>query len=292
MKRRNILGNQIEESKTSWIVLISLLVSILQFVFYYVTDGGWLGLLLAGVGILLGGVLIHVITGELEELFAYLLIPCVFSGGAGLLIPHLEGALLPTVTNAFVGCLLAWFLPVLYACLYTWAEGNIAMTQFAGFYKKATVFFYLVYFGVLVYWFAVYNRIPQNQVQLQLIPFASFAAYIDGIISDTVPAVRLLHFLAERALLFLPYGFFIAMVGRKLRNLVRLLLVLLLPVLAELLQYVLSFSSCDADDAIFSFLGGLLGMLIFVVFNRLFQNTTGKNFDGSEIDRDYYGRKL
>jgi len=33
-------------------------------------------------------------------------------------------------------------------------------------------------------------------------------------------------------------------------------------------------------------------MLGFVIFNGLFQKTTGKNFDGSEVDRDYYGRRI
>lgn len=292
MNRRNVLGNQIEESKTTWIVLISLVVSALQFVIYNLTDSNWLGLLLAGLAILLGGVVVHFITGELEELFAYLLIPCVCLGVSGLLIPQLDGVLLPESTTVFTGCLLAWLIPVVYACLYTWAEGNIVMAQFSGFYKKAAVFFYLVYFGGFVYWFAVYSRIPESKVTLQLIPFATFAAYIDGIISDTVSVTRLLQYLAERIVLFLPYGFFIAMVCRKLHSLFRLFLVLLLPVLVELLQYVLKYNSCNADDVIFSILGALIGMLIFVVFNTLFQKTCGKNFDGSEIDRDYYGRRI
>ena len=46
------------------------------------------------------------------------------------------------------------------------------------------------------------------------------------------------------------------------------------------------------DDFIFSFLGGLIGMLLFVIFNALFQKTTGKNFDGSDIEKDYYGRRI
>jgi len=292
MNRRNVLGHQIEESKTTWIVLISLVVSVLQFVLYYIFDSTWLGLLLSGLAVLLGGIVVHFITGELEELFAYLLIPCVCSGGAGLLIPQLEGTLLPDATTVLIGCLLAWLIPVVYACLFTWAEGSFSMTQFPGFYKKAAVLFYLVYFGLLAYWFLIYSRIPEETVKLQLIPFATFAAYIDGIISDTVPAVRLVQFLAERVILFLPYGFFVAMVGRKLHSLFRLFLVLLLPVLVELLQYILKYNSCNADDAIFSFLGALAGMLAFVIFNALFRNTTGKNFDGSEIDRDYYGRRI
>ena len=292
MNRRNVLGHQIEESKTTWIVLISLAVSALQFVLYYATDSSWLGLLLSGLAILLGGILVHFITGELGELFAYLLIPCVCSGAAGMLISQLEGSILPNSTTVLIGCLLTWLIPVAYACLYTWAAGNIAMTQFSGFYKKAATFFYVIYFGLLVYWFVFYSRVPEEQVQLQLIPFATFAAYIDGIITDTVPAVRLLQFLVERVGLFLPYGFLIAMVCRKLHSLFRLLLVLLIPVLVELLQYVLKYNSCSADDMLFSFLGALIGMLMFVVFNTLFQKTTGKNFDGSEIDRDYYGRRI
>lgn len=292
MNRRNVLGNKIESAKTMWIILISLLVCALQFVFYHITAEGWLGFLLAGGCILLGGVVVHFITGELEELFSYLLIPCVCSGCVGLLLPQLQGAVLPQSRTVFLGCILAWLLPVLYACIYTWAEGSSAMPQFASFYKKAAVFFYLIYFGLLIYWFMFYNRLPVENIKVQLIPFASFAAYIDGVISKTVPLERMLQFLAERILLFLPYGFFVAMVGRKLHSLLRLGLVLFLPVLVELLQFLLNFSSCDADDAVFSFFGGLIGMLCFVCFNVLFQKTTGKNYDGSEIERDYYGRKI
>lgn len=292
MGRRNVLGNKIESAKTMWIILISILVSALQFVIYYVTESNGLGLLFAGLCILLGGVIVHLITGELEELFSYLLIPCVCSGVVGLLLPHLQGAVLPQSKVVFIGCFLAWLVPVVYACIFTWAEGSSAMPQFSNFYKKAAILFYLVYFGLLIYRFVVYERVPEENIKVQLIPFASFAAYIDGIISRTVPVERLLQFLAERVLWFLPFGFFIAMVGRKLHSLFRIGMVLLLPVLVEFLQFLLKFGLCNADDVVFSFLGGLIGMLCFVVFNLMFQKTTGRNFDGSEIDRDYYGRKI
>ena len=220
------------------------------------------------------------------------MIPCAFSGCMGLLIPKLSTAMLPSANTALIGCLLAWLIPVVYACIFTWAVGGTALGQFSVFYKKAAVFLYVVYFGILIYWFGWHSRIPAGEVRLQLIPFASFAAYIDGVMADVVPVERLLQFLTERILLFLPYGFFIAMVCRKLHSLLRLLLVLLLPVAVELLQLLLQLNSCTADDVIFSFLGGLIGMLCFVIFNGLFQKTTGKNYDGSEIERDYYGRKI
>lgn len=292
MNRRNVLGNQIESGKTLWIILISMLVTAIQFFVYYCMGDGWLGLLLAGLCVLLGGIAVHALTGELEELFSYLLFPCVCAGAVGLLLPQLSGDILPGRGTVFTGCFLAWLLPVIYGCLFTWAEGGSALSQFSDFYKKAVILFYVVYFGVLVFWFVAYSRIPENEISAQFIPFATFAAYVDGVISDTVPLKRLLQFIAERIGMFLPYGFFVAMAGRKIHSLLRLGLVLVLPVIVELLQYILKFNTFDADDIIFSFLGGLIGMLLFVIFNTLFQKTTGKNFDGSEIEKDYYGRRI
>jgi len=292
MGRRNVLGNQMEDSKSMWIVLIGILVSVLQFVLFYITENNWGGVMLAGAAVLVGAIAVHIITGEMEELFAYLLIPCLCSGCIGLLIPKLEGACLPKSGVVFLGCVLSWFLPVLYACLYTWVEGSPALIRFSGFYKKTTVFFYIIYFGFLIYWVTVYTRIPKNEITMQLIPFATFAAYVDGILSETVPVGRLLQFLSERIVLFLPYGFFVAMAGRKLHSLLRLGLVLLFPVVTGLLQYTFSLHSLDVDDMIFAFLGGLFGIISFVIFNAIFQKTTGKNFDGSDVERDYYGRRI
>lgn len=292
MNRRNVLGNQMESSKTVWIVILGMLVTVLQFIIYYFVSDSWPGILLSAFCLLLGGILVHIITGELEELFSYLFIPCVLTGSVALLLPQMETTVFPESRIVYTGCFLAWLMPVLYACIYTWAEGSTALPQFLDFHKKASLFFYLVYFGVLVYWFVAYSRIPKTEITAQFIPFATFAAYIDGVLSGAVLPVRLFWFLAERIFLFLPFGFFVAMAGRKLHGLFRLGLVFAFPMVIELLQYILKLNSFDADDVAFSFLGGLLGILFFVIFNGLFQKTTGKNFDGSELERDYYGRRM
>lgn len=292
MGRRNFWGNQIDDSKTTWIVLCGIIVCALQFVMYCLTESTWVGVMLAGICILLGTIAVHLITGNFEEIFSYLLIPCLCSGSVGLLIPHLEGTLLPKSNVVFIGFVLSWGIPVLYACILTWLEGSPALARFSAFYKKSAVFFYVIYFAYLLYRFAAVSRIPENEITVQLIPFATFAAYLDGIISDAVPVERLIQFLSDRIVLFIPYGFFVAMVGRRMHSLLRLGLVLFLPVVTELLQYVLAFNSLDADDMIFAFLGGMIGIVSFVAFNAVFQKTTGKNFDGSAIERDYYGRRI
>ena len=292
MGRRNVLGNQIEESNTMWVVLLGLLVSAVQFAIYYFVGGDWLGLMLAGRAVLIGGVIIHFVMGELEELFSFFMIPCILSGAMGLMIPHMATEILPESGTALLGCVFAWLIPVLYACIFTWAEGHTAMRQFCVFYKKAIIFFDIIYFGFLIYWFVFRLHVAAGEADVRLIPFATFAAYVDGMINDTVSVQRLMGFLTERVVLFLPYGFFIAMVGRKLHSLVRLALVFVLPLLIELFQFLFRWGVCDADDAVFSFLGGMVGMVCFVIFNALFQKTTGKHFDGSEVERDYYGRRI
>jgi hypothetical protein len=67
---------------------------------------------LAALCFLLGGVGVHLITEEMDELFAYLLIPCVCSGSIGLLIPELRGSLLPQSSTVLFSCLLAWLMPL------------------------------------------------------------------------------------------------------------------------------------------------------------------------------------
>jgi len=157
-----------ESSKSVWIVLLGIAVSILQFVIYQFVSDNWLGLLLGGLCLLLGSAVVHFITGEPEELLAYLLIPCVFSGSMGLLIPKVTTTLLPSANTALAGCVLAWVIPVAYACVFTWVVGTFAMEQFCTFYKKATVFFYVVYFGVMLYWFGWHSRISAADVTVQL----------------------------------------------------------------------------------------------------------------------------
>lgn len=292
MGRRNVLGNQIEPSKSMWIVLLGFLVSIAQFAIYHFINDGWLGVLLGAGCVLLGSIVVHRMTGEQEEILSYLLIPCIVSGGLGLLMPQMSTELLPSSEITFLSCLLAWLIPVLYACIVTWLEGNIAMSQFSAFYKKASLFFYLIYFCVMIYQIVWKDRGVPEAGSMQLIPFATLATYVDGLNTELISMEQILEFLAGRVVLFLPYGFFVAMVGREFYRLLRLWLVLLLPMVTEILQGVFGWGSCDVDDAILSFLGGLLGMLCFAIFNGLFHQSSGKHFDGSEVERDYYGRKI
>lgn len=275
-----------------WVVVLGLLAAVIPFALFYFMGTGIATFLLVAAVMLVGSIGVHILTGEQGELFAFLLIPFCILGGSGLLIPYLEGAMLPESGAALTGCLLAWIIPMAYACIFTWAEGSLAIDDFARFYKRTSVLFYIVYFCILIYEVVFRYQGTVTESRMQLIPFATFAAYVEGFLTGVVSPDRILGFVLTRVALFLPYGFFVAMICRKLHGLLRLFLLIFLPFFVEILQYVFRWGACDMDDAVFAILGALIGMVGFFLFNMLFQQFTGKNFDASEVDRDYYGRKI
>lgn len=291
MSRRNVLGNQIEESKTMWIVLAGMLVSVLQFIIYYFVGEGFLGMLLAGASVLVGGMFVHFIMEEQEELFSYLLIPCIFSGMIGIAIPYLSGDFLPKSKTMFIFCILSWGVVVVYAIVYTLLNGITEMKTFTVFHKRVTIFFYLIYFCVLFY-IVFFQTESIAEGKLQWLPLDTFATYIEQLIRGQEVLDSFLLFLQNHFLLLVPFGFLVGMLGRNLSVVLRFIIIFLFPVLLEVVRFFVSDGSCDVDNVIFGFLGALFGMFGFLGFNELFCYFIGKNFDGSDINRDYYGRKI
>ena len=261
MNRRNVLGNKIEQSKTTWVVLIGIFVTALQFVIFYFLGNSWLSLVISALLLLLGSVGVHLITGELGELFAYLLIPCSFAGSMGVMIPTLNGSYLPESGTAFLGCLFAWLVPVAYACIYTWAEGNSVIADFAGLYLKANILFYVVYFGVMLYGLFFMHRNSSVAGQVQLIPFATFAAYVDGVINETVPMTRMVEFLMNRVVFFIPYGFFMERLRKKKSTFIENVFMGFVTSFAiEALQLVTGRGIFQLDDILTNTIGCIVGV--------------------------------
>lgn len=293
MNQRNILGSQTYEEKTTWIVTAGICVTALCYGICHMLGTGWLGILLSSVCILLGCGVVQFITEKLAELFAYLLIPCIFSGTMGVLAVFSPIKYLPPSRTLFLIAFLAWFLTVGYAVVAAWFRGNTSLLYFPLFYKRATVFFYIIYIGLIIYGLFFYDKIPLEETErFQIVPFATLAAYIEAILNDVVPVGALIYYLLYRAAFFIPYGFLIALVCAKFHIVVRIVLLMVLPIVIEAVQFILRLNRCDIDDFIFALIGALVGMLCFLLFNSLFLHFTGKNYNGKDADREYYGRRV
>lgn len=293
MNRRNVLGNQMFESKTAWIIVTGMTATLLCYVIYHFLGSEWLGMLLASAILLTGCGVVHAMTGELTELFSYSLLPIVFSGVLGGLARLTPIAYLPKSEILLLTAILAWLLTVCYAVAAAWLSGNMSSLQFPAFYYRSVTLFYLVYFGIAIYGISVYDRALLSEAdRFQPIPFATLATYLEAAIHQTMSVSLLIQYLMSHLVFFIPYGFFIAMVCNRLHAAVRMVLLAAFPLLVEFLQFMFRLNRCDMDDFLFGLIGGMLGTLVFLLFNGLFLKFTGKNYNGKEADRDYYGRKI
>ena len=86
--------------------------------------------------------------------------------------------------------------------------------------------------------------------------------------------IGLYQFIVEKIpniLLFVPLGFFIPTVYKSKRNPYKSMLIIFLTTFGiEFFQYFIG-RSADVDDVITNFLGGLIGYIVFYMFNKIFE---------------------
>ena len=72
--------------------------------------------------------------------------------------------------------------------------------------------------------------------------------------------------------MYIPYGILLPMIFKKLRKISAHFVVVFLTTLSiEIVQFIIG-RSADIDDVIMNFLGGLLGYLLYRMFNHILQN--------------------
>ena len=106
---------------------------------------------------------------------------------------------------------------------------------------------------------------------LNIIPFKTINVYIEAMKSTTSAFVMRQIFvgLAANVVLFIPLGFFLPWIWKKLRSFFKTFGVIVLVILGiELVQLMTLVGSCDIDDFLLNTLGALIGYLIWIIFKK------------------------
>lgn len=75
--------------------------------------------------------------------------------------------------------------------------------------------------------------------------------------------------------MYIPYGLLLPVIFKKLRKIsIHLTVVFLTTFSIEMVQYIIGRSS-DIDDVIMNFLGGILGYILYRMFDHIFQEKNG-----------------
>jgi len=85
--------------------------------------------------------------------------------------------------------------------------------------------------------------------------------------------------LVGNVLAFVPFGFILPIIGKRLRSMWKVtVLGFLLSLSVELLQLIFKVGCCDVDDLLLNTLGALLGYILFAICNAFRRWKYGKTF--------------
>lgn len=131
---------------------------------------------------------------------------------------------------------------------------------------------FLVYIGIVTYFmfFAeIWGRTKVcNDYSYNLIPFKEIKRFIKY--RKQLGMVAVATNIGGNIIGFMPFGFILPILTQKARGLLRIfILTLNLSLCIEMIQLVSKVGCCDVDDMILNTLGGVLGYVMFYMFNAL-----------------------
>jgi len=135
------------------------------------------------------------------------------------------------------------------------------------------VLLFIFYFTCLLYrlfFFAYgqYYRFYENEIRYNFIPFKTIAGYIIKINKYNLDVW--FYNLFGNILAFIPMGFFLPAIFKKLRSYKKIaVLTFLISAVLEMIQFWLKLGITDIDDVMLNVLGGLSGYFLFWLSRKI-----------------------
>jgi glycopeptide antibiotics resistance protein len=135
---------------------------------------------------------------------------------------------------------------------------------------------YLLGLTYFLFFAESYGRtLEARDYSYNLVPFLEIRRFWEN--REVLGNVSVFINLAGNVLAFVPYGFFLPMMGRYARGFFRMALFTFeFSLLVEVIQLVSRVGSFDVDDLILNTLGGILGYLLFTLCNHMRRKVYGE----------------
>ncbi|MCR5154313.1 MAG: VanZ family protein [Lachnospiraceae bacterium] len=273
------------------IVILSLLVTALTNVTLVLLKGNTLSFVIIGLITAVGCFVTWLLSESFEDLFAFELIPIVYYIAFSLMQQKLKVAQLPAPDSLLVCAIVVFSVTFLFATLFTMIAGTIDSLAYPLFFRRSTIFFAISYIYLSMRYLFVQDSLTMLGMP-QFIPFGTFVAYVSALVNGSVRTSVFVLFIASRLLIFLPYGFVLSYFLSRVHIYIRTVVLFLLPLITELVRFVLDINRFDIDSVIFGFAGAMAGLLCYSLLNDLCIKNTGKMLTGKEPERDYFSKKM
>ncbi len=282
---------------SSLIILLSVITILIQFVIYYFFAAIYLIWGVAAVITLLCCHLLLEETSTYDACFNYSSL-IMFISFVIIILSYLgkNQAFLP-YTGTMLGILVInWLLPCLYCFMRNMLDYGTRFEDYSTFYRNHSLLFFLIYLVVMLYGMFAEGAFPLVYrgalTSANMIPFEAITILIEDYLYGIIPLSDVLVYLLVRILIFLPYGYQITLLLRRQSRLPRFLALIMLPMVLEVIQYMIIPARCDIDDVIYAIIGGILGSTLFYLSNFIFRSITGKNFLAKATDYPFANSRL
>ena len=130
-----------------------------------------------------------------------------------------------------------------------------------------------LYIVVLLY-FTVTGRYSHEEYEYQINFFTSYRWFFEH------NGEQVLRQLLINFVMLMPVGFLLPIIiNTKHKFLITMALSLLLTVFIETMQLITKCGSFEIDDIINNFVGAVIGMLIYMLLNKIIQNRKGNHYE-------------
>ena len=130
-----------------------------------------------------------------------------------------------------------------------------------------------LYIVVLLY-FTVVGRYSHEEYEYKINFFTSYRWFFEH------NGEQVLRQLLINLVMLMPVGFILPVViNAKHKYLITMALSLLLTVFIETMQLITKCGSFEIDDIINNFVGAVIGMLIYMMLNKIIQNRKGNHYE-------------
>nr|WP_244163254.1 VanZ family protein [Paenibacillus pectinilyticus] len=130
--------------------------------------------------------------------------------------------------------------------------------------------FLLIFLFKYVSPLAIFSPNRTNYRSLDVIPFNTIYSYLSGELHVS-PIIVMTNILGN-IILFMPLGLYVQLLKKDKRLSISMLIVFLVSLLVEILQYIFGIGATDIDDIILNSLGGFIGIYVYKVLSRIFKD--------------------
>ncbi len=154
-------------------------------------------------------------------------------------------------------------------------KSAVSTSKFAKAFKICCTILFILYILLLLF-LTMYSRYYGRGYvhrSMNLVPMKTILQYLNANINRNIIVTNLLGNVAA----FMPMGFLLPLVSKKLSGFLRVVLVTAAAsLLIETAQYIIGVGAADIDDLILNTAGGILGFLLYLACRMVYNSALRK----------------